>query len=240
MTGIRHWSTPEYSRIAIDMEGDVKFSSQRIARPSRIFFDLPDTKLASTLVGKSYDVDDGFLKKIRMAQFAPGRTRVVLEVDKLSDYDAFLLPNPYRLIIDIHSKDGGAKQLKDASEMALAAGEGMALPKVGPSDTRLPSTEVYPAIGHAMAGAGKDSLSGNLSGDTPVASSASAASKRVQTAVVKRVVEADDDDGPVAVAKANPPELKAAFSKKQTASGPASGLDTLNSPRIGERQKCSG
>ncbi len=107
VTAIRHWSTPDYTRVAIDLESDVKFGSQRISNPDRIFFDLRDTKLASTLVGKSFDVDDGFLKKIRVAQFQPGRTRVVLEVDDLSDYEAFLLPNPYRLIIDIHGKDGG-------------------------------------------------------------------------------------------------------------------------------------
>ncbi|HUD65223.1 MAG TPA: N-acetylmuramoyl-L-alanine amidase [Candidatus Sulfotelmatobacter sp.] len=105
VTGIRHWSTPDYTRVAIDLESEVKFWSQRIDNPDRIFFDLRDTKLASTLVGKSFDVDDGFLKKIRVAQFQPGRTRVVLEVDDLSDYDAFLLPNPYRLIIDIHGKN---------------------------------------------------------------------------------------------------------------------------------------
>ena len=105
MTAIRHWSTPDYTRVAIDLESEIKFGSQRISNPDRIFFDLRDTKLASTLVGKSFDVDDGFLKKIRVAQFQPGRTRVVLEVDDLSDYEAFLLPNPYRLIIDIHGKD---------------------------------------------------------------------------------------------------------------------------------------
>ena len=72
-----------------------------------------NTKLASTLVGKSFDVDDGFLKKIRVAQFTRGRTRVVLEVDNLSDYNAFLLPNPYRLIIDIHGKNARTKPPRD-------------------------------------------------------------------------------------------------------------------------------
>src|SRR4029077_20968810 len=86
VTGIRHWSTPDYSRVAIDLESDIKFGSQRIPNPDRIFFDLRDTNLASTPVGKRFDVDDGFLKKIRVAQFQPGRTRVVLEVDDLSDY----------------------------------------------------------------------------------------------------------------------------------------------------------
>ena len=110
VTGIRHWSTPDYTRVAIDVESYVKFGSQRIADPDRIFFDLRNTRLASTLVGKTLDVDDGFLKKIRVAQFEPGRTRVVLEVDSLSSYNAFLLPDPYRLIIDIHGK--GARKPK--------------------------------------------------------------------------------------------------------------------------------
>ncbi len=138
VTGIRHWSTPDYTRVAIDVEGDVKFSSQRIDSPARIFFDLRDTKLASTLVGKSFDVDDGFLKKVRVAQFAPGRTRVVLEVDNLSDYEAFLLPNPYRLIIDIHGRNGRAKQVKDkdkdAGETAAVQPDSVALPKAISTD----------------------------------------------------------------------------------------------------------
>jgi N-acetylmuramoyl-L-alanine amidase len=120
VTGIRHWSTPDYTRVAIDVEGDVKFGSQRIDGPDRIFFDLRDTRLASTLVGKSFDVDDGFLKKIRVAQFEPGRTRVVLEVDSLSSYNAFLLPDPYRLIIDIHGK--GSRKAKAGDDATLAAG----------------------------------------------------------------------------------------------------------------------
>ena len=110
VTGVRHWSTPDYTRVAIDVEQEVKFGSQRISHPDRIFFDLRDTKLASTLVGKTFDVDDGFLKKIRVAEFQPGRTRIVLEVDDLARYDAFLLPDPYRLIIDVHGKDAHGKQ----------------------------------------------------------------------------------------------------------------------------------
>jgi N-acetylmuramoyl-L-alanine amidase len=62
VTGVRHWSTPDYTRVAIDVEQEIKFDSQRIAHPDRIFFDLRDTRLASTLVGKTFDVDDGFLK----------------------------------------------------------------------------------------------------------------------------------------------------------------------------------
>jgi N-acetylmuramoyl-L-alanine amidase len=175
VTGIRHWSTPDYTRVAIDVESDVKFSSQRIDSPARIFFDLRDTKLASTLVGKSFDVDDGFLKKVRVAQFAPGRTRVVLEVDNLSDYEAFLLPNPYRLIIDIHGKNGHARQPKDkdAGETTTAQGDGVTSPRVG-SDA---------------------AVSSDVSDDaTATAARPFMVSKKPSTLVVKRVVAADDDD----------------------------------------------
>ncbi len=171
VTGIRHWSTPDYTRVAIDVESDVKFSSQRIDSPARIFFDLRDTKLASTLVGKSFDVADGFLKKVRVAQFAPGRTRVVLEVDNLSDYEAFLLPNPYRLIIDIHGRNGRAKQPKDkdkdASETASAQPDNAALPKA---------------------------ISTDVNDDASASSGIAAAGRKPPTSVVKKVVEADDDD----------------------------------------------
>ena len=104
VTGIRYWSSPDYTRIAIDLESDVKFQSQRIENPDRVYFDLVGTKLASTLVGKSFDVNDGFLKQIRVGQFQSDRTRVVLEVDNLAEYDAFLLSNPTRLVIDVHGK----------------------------------------------------------------------------------------------------------------------------------------
>ncbi len=104
VTGIRFWSTPDYTRVAIDLEQEVKYEAGRVPGPDRIFFDLHETKLASALVGKSFDVEDGFLKKIRVAQYQIGQTRVVLEVDDVSDYSAFFLPNPYRLIIDIHGR----------------------------------------------------------------------------------------------------------------------------------------
>ena len=104
---IRHWSTPTYTRVAIDLGDDVTFEAARVPNPDRIYFDLHGARLTPELVGKSFSVtDDGFLKKIRAAQFSDNMTRIVLDVNDVSEYSAFLLPNPYRLIIDIH---GGTK-----------------------------------------------------------------------------------------------------------------------------------
>ncbi|HXE09046.1 MAG TPA: N-acetylmuramoyl-L-alanine amidase [Acidobacteriaceae bacterium] len=103
VTGVRHWSTPTYTRVAIDLGDSVTYEAARVPHPDRIYFDLHGSRLAPALVGKSFNVtDDGFLKRVRAAQYSNDVTRVVLDVSDVSEYSAFLLPNPYRLIIDIH------------------------------------------------------------------------------------------------------------------------------------------
>jgi len=134
VTGIRHWSTPDYTRVAIDIDREVKYQAGRVPSPDRIFFDLPDTKLASVLVGKTFDVHDGFLKKIRVAQYQPGYTRIVLEVADVSEYSAFLLPNPYRLIIDVHGRQPHQQtQVADANQPRAAEDDGPAAPATAKS-----------------------------------------------------------------------------------------------------------
>jgi N-acetylmuramoyl-L-alanine amidase len=104
ITGMRHWSNPTSTRIAIDLGGKVEYEAARVPNPERIFFDLHGARLAPSLNGHQVEVvDDGYLKRIRAAQFHPDVTRVVLDVTDVSQYSAFLLPNPWRLIIDIHS-----------------------------------------------------------------------------------------------------------------------------------------
>ena len=78
---VQYWSTPEYTRIAVELEQDVQFESQRLSSPDRIFFDLKNAKLASHLMGQSFDVEDGLVKKVRVAQYKPGRARVVVETE---------------------------------------------------------------------------------------------------------------------------------------------------------------
>lgn len=221
VTGIRHWSTPDYTRVAIDVEGDVKFSSQRIASPARIFFDLRDTKLASTLVGKSFDVDDGFLKKVRVAQFAPGRTRVVLEVDNLSDYDAFLLPNPYRLIIDIHGRNGRVTKPKETDETTLALTDSgiVAKTNVVENNPGPDSSETQPdVLAQTAKVSSNNSTPGNESEVSP--SVPLVVAKKAQSAIVRKVVEADEDtSAPIGVTKQSARTVKRQASPGRTAVG---------------------
>ena len=149
LTSIRHWSTPDYVRVAIDLEKEVKYQAGRVPHPDRIFFDLYGTKLASDLVGKSFDVETGFLHRIRVAQYRPNMARVVLDVDDVAEYSAFLLPNPYRLIIDIHGKlpprlaqVATKLEPKPADETKAPAGDN----KEEPQQNDVTVTQVKPAV----------------------------------------------------------------------------------------------
>ncbi|HZY62086.1 MAG TPA: N-acetylmuramoyl-L-alanine amidase [Edaphobacter sp.] len=129
VTGIRHWSTPNYTRVAIDLGDDVTYQAARVPNPDRIYFDLHGTRLAPQLAGKTFTVtDDGFLKRIRAAQFTNDMTRVVLDVNHVTEYSAFLLPNPYRLIIDIHGgdKEQGTGDRDQGTERNIAGVNGKA------------------------------------------------------------------------------------------------------------------
>jgi len=144
VTGIRHWSTPNYTRVAIDLGDDVTYEAARVPNPDRIYFDLHGTRLAQELVGKSFAVtDDGFLKKIRAAQFSNDMTRVVLDVNDVTEYSAFLLPNPYRLIIDIH---GGSKD-----QVAGTKEQGIANPVQENSDAEIPVPRAAAPVKSTMA-----------------------------------------------------------------------------------------
>src|SRR6202140_3140087 len=108
---IRTWNADTYSRIVIDVGSKVKYQAARISGPDRIYFDIAGAKVSSALLGKPIDVDSGgFLKTVRVAQYQTGVARVVLEVNRVSDYSVFLLPGPYRLVVDVYGTSAAAEE----------------------------------------------------------------------------------------------------------------------------------
>ena len=101
VTALRHWVGPNYLRIVIEVGGEAKFDSVRLAKPDRIVIDLQKTRLSKELVGKTFPVENGYLRQVRVAQYTAEVTRVVLDVEKIDSYSIFSLPNPFRLVIDV-------------------------------------------------------------------------------------------------------------------------------------------
>jgi N-acetylmuramoyl-L-alanine amidase len=119
---VEHSSSADYTRVTIDLEQDIQYDSDRLEHPDRIFFDLKDAKLAPELMGKSLNVEDGRVTKIRIAQYKPGQARIVVETRERANYSASLELSPPRLVIDIHD----ARPLEQPAACASTAEDGRA------------------------------------------------------------------------------------------------------------------
>jgi N-acetylmuramoyl-L-alanine amidase/putative methionine-R-sulfoxide reductase with GAF domain len=102
VTGIRHWSSADSSTVVLDLEDQVQYEAHRLSSPDRIYFDLHDTSLAPELAGKTIEIGDALLARVRLAQPIAGLTRVVLETRGNSNFSVSLEPNPYRLVMQVH------------------------------------------------------------------------------------------------------------------------------------------
>lgn len=159
VTGIRYWSTPIYTRVAIDLQDEVRYEAIRVSGPDRIFFDLYGARLSPKLVGQSdHVIDEGFLHRIHAEQFSSNVTRVVLDISDVSQYYAFFLPNPARLVIDIRARRATPQQ-----EIAASAAQAK------PNRSRRSSPQdlaLIHAIGLGSATIPDDEIAGPLPADS--------------------------------------------------------------------------
>jgi N-acetylmuramoyl-L-alanine amidase len=109
ITGLRHWSTPLYTRIAVDVEEKVSYRQRllkkdpTIEKPERLYLDLYPARLA---IGTSpLTIQDGLLKGARIGQFNASTVRLVLDIESIKGYKIFYLENPFRLIVDVSGKE---------------------------------------------------------------------------------------------------------------------------------------
>lgn len=103
--GVRHWSSSVGSTVVIDMEDQVPYEVHRLMSPERIYFDLHDTVLAPDLDGKTMDVGDPSLSRVRVAQPVAGVTRIVLDTKDGSNFSVSMESNPYRLVVELRDSE---------------------------------------------------------------------------------------------------------------------------------------
>jgi len=101
VVGVRHWSSSMGSTVVIDMEDQVPYEVHRLMSPERIYFDLHDTALSANLEGKSMDVGDPSLARIRIGQPVAGVTRIVLDTKDGSNFSVSMESSPYRLVVEL-------------------------------------------------------------------------------------------------------------------------------------------
>jgi N-acetylmuramoyl-L-alanine amidase len=106
VTGLRHWHNPTYSRVAVDLNREVKFEDHLLRRnpdlnqPMRLYLDLKGTQIAPN-VEQEMLIKDGLLKRARVAQYDKDTVRVVLDIQNIHNYRIFSLTNPFRIVVDV-------------------------------------------------------------------------------------------------------------------------------------------
>jgi len=130
ITGLRHWSSSMGSTVVIDMEDQVPYEVHRLMSPERIYFDLHDAVLAPELDGKTIDIGENSLTRVRVAQPVAGVTRVVLDTKDGSNFSVSMESNPYRLIVELR---GNERALADnRTPQAPSAGHSAATAALSP------------------------------------------------------------------------------------------------------------
>ncbi|MFH1075529.1 MAG: N-acetylmuramoyl-L-alanine amidase, partial [Pseudomonadota bacterium] len=115
VSGLRFWSNPTYTRVVIDAGNTASYTHRllkkdvSIKKPERLVLDVENAKLDPKLA-EAVPIEDDLLKEARAAQYTPNSVRVVLDIKSISTFNIFSLENPFRIVIDVNSKNGNSVQ----------------------------------------------------------------------------------------------------------------------------------
>lgn len=107
---IRHWSTPTYTRVVVDLEDQVTYKEHllkkdpSLKKPRRLFVDLRNARISKD-IESSIPIKDGLLRRARAAQYNTKTVRVVLDIDDMESYKIFHLYDPFRIVVDVQGED---------------------------------------------------------------------------------------------------------------------------------------
>jgi N-acetylmuramoyl-L-alanine amidase len=103
---IRHWSTPNYTRVVVDLERPVTYESKLLKedknqnKPARLYIDLKGARVASD-IDEAIPIGDGLLTSARAGQYSNDTVRVVLDIESIEGYKIFPLQDPFRIVVDV-------------------------------------------------------------------------------------------------------------------------------------------
>ena len=110
LASVRLLSSANYTRVMLDLTGRVKFTIQSLSAspekgiPPRVYLDLFGARLAARR--PRVDVKERLVQRVRMSQYKTDVVRVVLDLKQPGNYDAELLADPHRIVVDVERKGG--------------------------------------------------------------------------------------------------------------------------------------
>ena len=120
---IRYWSTPNYTRVVVDVADPVEYEHHLLKadpshqKPRRLYLDLKNAR-----IGKKIDtvvpIKNDLLQKARAGQYTMDTVRVVLDMEKLGGYNVFHLYDPFRIVVDVRGFEKSESPLEKEEKYA--------------------------------------------------------------------------------------------------------------------------
>lgn len=107
LQNIRYYSYPEYTRVVLDLSGDIKIAEKVLkgGDGGRLFFDMKNCRFAVDYPFEKMNeirIKSGNLQRIRIGKWQTQTIRVVFDFDQIGKYNRFYLTSPFRIVFDIY------------------------------------------------------------------------------------------------------------------------------------------
>ncbi len=107
LDNIRYYSYPEYTRVVLDLSGDIKIAERVLkgGEGGRLFFDLKNCRFSVDYPAEKMNeirIASGNLQRIRIGKWQAQTIRVVFDFDRIGKYNRFYLTAPFRIVFDIY------------------------------------------------------------------------------------------------------------------------------------------
>jgi len=139
---VKYWSSEDYTRVVIKASGPVTYRETLLEKqgkhPRRLYIDFQNSYIEPRYRAP-VPIEDGLLKQIRTAQNTPETVRVVLDIETISNYKIFSLPDPFRVVIDVRGEGKKTTNLSKSSPSPPAQVSSN-------STTPIPETQAAPEI----------------------------------------------------------------------------------------------
>ena len=118
---VRYIGTVSYSRVVVDLSGPAQYRviavspEGRSSPADRLVIDVSDARIGPE-AREPLRIGDAMLRAIRTGQYTDDTARIVLDLAANVDARAFILPDPYRLVIDLKDK---TRPAADATPAAI-------------------------------------------------------------------------------------------------------------------------
>ena len=105
----RHWSSPTYTRVVIDLDRETEFTKGILKdkynskKTKSIYLNLKNAVIPE--INRELPINDGILQKVKVSQFNNHTVRAVIHVGDIDHYKIFALSHPPRIVIDVIGGD---------------------------------------------------------------------------------------------------------------------------------------